>query len=386
MVCHGHVVRRQCVAPIGGVSGERLEDADACARGRTTTEFGGVEKLPFRTHTSAVEQAAFVEQVGALQEEGTVFSKAHLVWTEVEHEVVRNHLAKVWDQGHVHGECIADADLGVKAAVDGRSPLSVALVIHGGRRVGTDVGEQGDSWRGIYALDASKNTALVDHAVHGGVEGVPHGFFPRTAHGTPNVHAPFLLHPLRQGGHAELAPRHANLRGPAAGVDLALHLPNAIPRIVRPLGIHDEVVERPPWRGAETHRVDAVVVRTEPDAKLVRVFHLITHTQLLQDGIRRGVVHLCSDVQVLVVVGNPHLGAVGRGTLRKRAALGEMHGTWRGLPNVLEHQAIELGRRLDAKRGGHLVAQVEGRLGFHAPTASHQNRAPQGVLDVFAQR
>ena len=124
----------------------------------------------------------------------------------------------------------------------------------------------------------------------------------------------------------------------------------------------------------------------EPDAKLVRIFHLISHTQLLQDGIRRGVMHLCSDVQVLVVKGNPHLGAVGGGTLRKRAALGEMRGAWRGLPNVLEHQAIELGRRLDAKRGGHLVGQVEGRLGIDAPTAPHQKRAPQGVLDVFAQR
>ena len=145
LVCHGHVVGGQCVAPVRGVSGECLEDANACARGRSPTEFGGVEELPFRTHASAVEQAAFVEQVSALQEEGTVLVKAHFVRAEVEHEVVGDHLAKVRDQGHVHGECIADADLGVKTTIDGRNPLSVALVIHGGRRVGADVGEQGDS-------------------------------------------------------------------------------------------------------------------------------------------------------------------------------------------------------------------------------------------------
>ena len=71
-----------------------------------------------------------LNKVGALEEEGTVFVKAHFVWAEVEHEVVRDHLAKIRDQGHVDGEGIADAHFGIQPAIDRRRPLTFACVVH----------------------------------------------------------------------------------------------------------------------------------------------------------------------------------------------------------------------------------------------------------------
>ena len=121
-------------------------------------------------------------------------------------------------------------------------------------------------------------------------------------------------------------------------MDLAFHLPNSIPSIIRTLGIHDEIVQRPSGRGAEADGVDAVVVRTEPNAEFVRIFYPVSHTQLLKNGIWYRVVHHGSDVEVLVIKSNPHLSFVRWGTLGKRSVLCKILGAWLCLPNGFHEQ------------------------------------------------
>ena len=207
-------------------------------------------------------------------------------------------------------------------------------------------------------MDAAQNASLVHHAVHGGVEGVPHRFLTGSSDAAPNVHAPFLVHALRQSGHPELAPRDSDFGGPSCVVDEALHFPNPIPSVVGTLRIHDEVVQGSPRSGAEAHGVDAVVVGAEPNAKLVRVLHAVADAELLQNGIWCGVVHLCCDVQVLVVVGDPHFRAVRGQALRVGAALGEVGGAGRGAPQGLVEAAVDHGCIAGSKCLGDLVPKV----------------------------
>ena len=68
--------------------------------------------------------------------------------------------------------------------------------------------------------------------------------------------------------------------------------------------------------------------------------------------------HLGSDVDVLVVVSDPHLGHVGRRALGGWTTLGEVGRTRPGLPCLLIEQTIHRGRDVDAKGLGHLVGQV----------------------------
>ena len=269
LVGHRHVVGRQCVAAASGVACEGLEHAKPRAGGGPAAEFRGVDELPLLAHPPAVEQPTFVEEVCAFQKERAVFREPHLVRAEVQDEVVCDDLAKIGHQGHVERERISQAQLGVESAVVRVAPLAVAGFVQFGLGIRTEVGEQGNPRRRVHPLDAAKHTALVHHAILGRVQGVPHRFFPAAPHRAPNVHAPRLGHAFRQGGHPELAPRHPNLGGPAAAVDLALDFPNPVPCVVGPLGVHDEVVERPPRGRAEAHGVDAVVVGAEPNPKLV---------------------------------------------------------------------------------------------------------------------
>ena len=73
LVNHRDVVRCQRAGAVGGVSGERLEHPNASAGSGSTAEFGGVEQLSLRSNPSAVEQPTLVEQIGALEKEGTIF-------------------------------------------------------------------------------------------------------------------------------------------------------------------------------------------------------------------------------------------------------------------------------------------------------------------------
>ena len=269
LVGHRHVVGGQRVASACGVAGEGLEHAKPRAGGSSAAEFRRVDELAFLADAPGVEQPAFVEEVCAFQEERAVFSKTNLVRAQVQNEVVGDDLAKVRHQRHVQCEGVAQAQLGVQTAVVRVAPLTAAGLVQFRLCVGTQVGEQGDAWRGVHALDASEHAALVHHAVLGRVQGVPHRFFSAASHGAPNVHAPRLGHALRQGGHPELAPRHPNLGGPSSAVDLTLDFPDPVPCVVGPLGVHDEVVERPPRGRAESHGVDAVVVGAEPNPELI---------------------------------------------------------------------------------------------------------------------
>ena len=269
LVHHSHIVGGQCIGAVGGVSRERLEHADARARRGSATEFGGIEELSFGSDSAAVKQSALVEKVGPFEKEGTVLVELHFEGAQVEHEVVRDHLAKIRNQRHVDGEGIADAHFGIQPAIDRRRPLTFACIVHRCGAVRADVGEQRDARRCIDAFDAAKNPTLVDHALHGWIQGIPDRFLARTTHRSPNVHAPNLFHAARKAWHPKLAPRHPNFSGPPALVDLAFDFPNAVPSVIRALGIHDEVVQCTPRCGAEAHGVDAVVVRAEPDAKFV---------------------------------------------------------------------------------------------------------------------
>ena len=315
--------------------------------------------MPFRANPSAVKQPSLVEKVGAFKEKGTVLVKSNLVGAEVQHQVVRHHLPKIRNQGHVHGEGVADAHFGVESAIDRCGPFSRSIFIHSCGRISAHVGKQGNAWRGVDPLDAAKHATLVDHAVHGGIQGIPDRLFTRTPHVAPNVHAPFLFHTFWKRGHPELTPRHANFGGPASGVDLALNFPNAIPRIVRALSIHDEVVQRASRGRAEAHRIDAVVVRAEPNAKFVGVVHSVAHAQLLQNGIRCRVVHLGPDVEVVIVVGNPNLCAVGGRASGEGAVLGELCGAGIRAPCHIVQSAIDGGWRVNPIRHGNLVTQIE---------------------------
>ena len=68
--------------------------------------------------------------------------------------------------------------------------------------------------------------------------------------------------------------------------------------------------------------------------------------------------HLGGDVDVLVVVSDPHLRHVGRRTLWGGTTLGEIGRTRPGLPSLLIEQTIHRGLNIDAESLGHLVGQV----------------------------
>ena len=232
MVDHSHVVRRQRIGAISGVTCERLENAYPGAGRGSATEFGGIEQLTFGSDSAAVKQPTFVEEVCSLEKEGTVFSELNFKRAEVEHKVVGDHLAKVRHQSHVDREGVANAHFGIHSTIDRRRPLTFLRFIHGGGGVGADVGEECDSRGRVNPFDAAKDPALIDHAPHGGVQGIPHRFLARATHRSPNVHAPNLFHTVRKAWHSKLAPRNPDFSGPSAFVDLAFHFPNAIPRII----------------------------------------------------------------------------------------------------------------------------------------------------------
>ncbi len=375
LVHHGHGVRRQPFGE-GRVPGQGLKHPETRAPRSATAQLGRVEEGAFRPDPPAVKPSALVEQVRALLEKGTVFVKPHLVGTEVQHEVVCHDLAKVRHERHVHGEGITETHLGVETAVDGQGPFRTAREGWCVLGVRTEIGEHGNAWRGVNAGNAAQHTALVDHALLRGVQGIPHGFFTRSPDNAPSVHAPRLFRARRQGRHAKLAPRNANLGGPPPVVNAACHLPNAVPRCIVATRRQQEIREQSLRRGHKRHGVDAVVVGAEPNAKLVRIFHAISHAQLLQNGIRGRVKQDGPDVQVLVVVPDAQDGAVGGFGVGVRPALREVR-RWHGLePRRFVQGTVN--HRWFRHPGGHglAVPEVEFGLGSKGdrPSQDRQKR------------
>ena len=164
-------------------------------------------------------------------------------------------------------------------------------------------------------------------------------------------------------------------------MDLALDLPDAIPCVVRALSGHDEIPERPPWRCGESHSVDAVVVGTEPNAKLIGVLHIVPDTELLEDGIRSRVVHGRCHIEVEVVVGDPDFGLKGALTVGEGAVLGEVGGGNAHTPSGLVQHTVNGGRDADSPGNGLLILEVEGHIRL-AQSVKHRGSKAQPTEDM----
>ncbi len=265
----------------------------------------------------AAAAQAELEDVGALQEEGTLLREERLEGRQVDHRGVGLDLSEVGVEREVQGEAVgepisqirADVPLELAARLEGVAGIrrGVALRRH---RVGQDL----EPARRSDPVDADQLAVLGDPARCVLGDRLPLHGFGLALDDALDVETPRLFRRLRE---AKLRERDPELRHPTLIIDAGGHVPDGVPGVVL-VGV--VVAVGVSFHACRVHteleRRAAVVIGIDRDDDPVGCRALVATCQLADDLVRLAVVGADPHVERAVVVKHP-----GPGALRRRLSL-----------------------------------------------------------------
>ena len=285
-----------------------------------------------------------LEQVEPLREEGALLGEGDLVAREVEDDLVGLHLAEVRVDGPVEGQPAPQRGAQVDPQVDGRVEqaglVADPVVVLGAQREPPGrVRGQGELLHRPEAVQAGQVGEAGDQVPIAALEGDAHQLLVGAGQQPLHREAPDLLGGRREAQDGE---RDAQLGRPAVGGGRGGPVPHGVPvTVLLVVAVHDLVALHAGGVEEEAVGGAAVVHRVDEDVDLVGVRGVVAPPQGAVDLPGLAVVAGDADVEVPVVVEDPHLGPLRRSLALVGEDLHEAVEGRRGVPGQLLEAAIQ---------------------------------------------
>ena len=159
----------------------------------------------------------------------------------------------------------------------------------------------------------------------------------------------------------QLTERHAKLGDPPFFVDSRFDIPYAIPRrVFDNVGVDGIVAFHTSRIDGQLYAGAAVVKRVDNDLNLVARCFYVAAAEQWTDAVRMGIVGPYKHVQVMIVVGDPHLGSIRGREVFTGIELTEVGHRWREHPDGIIAPTVDHWRRGGAygMRNGFVCSQT----------------------------